>query len=83
EAAACGLPIICEDVGAVQSYLDENAVFYVKPNDSEAVINKFSELVNDRIGLLPYAEEALKQVQKWEWAKIAEKTEALYQSLQQ
>lgn len=81
EAAACGLPIISEKVGAVAEYLDENAVFFVEPNDAKQISEKLMGSILDRTHLQKKAEIAFNQVQKFDWNVIADKTKEIYLSL--
>lgn len=81
EAAACGLPIISEKVGAVEEYLDESAVFFVDANDAKAISNQLIDSVLNRSHLQKKAEIAFNLVQKYDWNVIAEKTKAIYSSL--
>jgi glycosyltransferase involved in cell wall biosynthesis len=81
EAASCGLPIICEDVGAVRDYFSRDAITYVNSNDVSAVIHLLQLLHQDRILLQSKAQRALQEVQNYSWIEIAKKTTSIYESL--
>ncbi|TNE71671.1 glycosyltransferase [bacterium] len=81
EAAACGLPILCEKVGAVTDYFDDSEVHYFEPNNAEQVLSQLKMISKDRTLLEPKAEKALKRVAEYEWHHIGKKTEDIYKSL--
>ncbi len=81
EAASCGLPIICEDIGAVRDYFSSEAVTYIQPNDIQSLIHQLKLLYTERSRLQKQAERALLEIQPFSWHIIAKQTQALYQSL--
>lgn len=81
EAAACGLPIICEKVGAVTDYFDDNEITFTKPNAVEDIVTQFQHLIENRDLLQSKAENAYQKVKQYDWNIIAEETQRFVQSL--
>lgn len=81
EAAACGLPIIAERVGAVDAYLGDDAVNYVEKNDAQSIVNHLNSALENRSVFLQKAEIALKKVQSFSWEIVAKETQKVYSSL--
>ncbi|NCQ10734.1 MAG: glycosyltransferase family 4 protein [Bacteroidetes bacterium] len=81
EAAACGLPIICEDIGAVRDYFSDEEIAYFEPNAASQVIDLLKQANKNRTDLFIKRDKALLRVQEYAWQQIAKKTFQFYESV--
>ena len=78
EAAACGLPIICEDIGAVKEYFNEEEIKYFEQNDVKQAVGILKSNSQNRSYLNSNREKALQKVKQYSWEQIAKETLLFY-----
>jgi len=81
EAAACGLPIICEDIGAVKEYFSEEEVLYFEQNAVQQAIDILKASNQNRTLLNLKRDNALIKVKHYSWEQIAKETLLFYDKI--
>ena len=70
EGMSCGLPVVCFDLPALESYLPRGAV-KVPPYNLDLFAKKVVELAEDDVFRLRLADEAVQYATSWDWSKRA------------
>jgi glycosyltransferase involved in cell wall biosynthesis len=79
EAMAQGTPVIASDRAALPEVLG-SAALYCNPEDVEDIAEKLRMIMDDT-GLRTHAiEEGYRQVKKFSWKQLAERTRSVYES---
>jgi len=78
EAAACGLPIICENIGAVKEYFNEDEITCFEPNAVQQANDMLKSILQNRTLLESKREKALLKVKQYSWEQIAKETLLFY-----
>ena len=80
EAAACGLPIITSDVGAVRDYLDDKSAVILRSEKTEVIVSTIIDLLNDRNKRSDLSTNARKKMLSFDWEHIAERMKRAYEA---
>lgn len=80
EAMACGTPVIASRVSAMPEIL-EDAAIYFDPLDSTNIAEAMEEVTEDKNARIEVIKKGYAQVKKYDWAKTAEETLAVYKSV--
>ena len=78
EAMSSGLPIVCEDVGAVREYLGDECSLYFRKNDPEDAVRKIVELFKDKKMRDNIGSYLSDKSRRFSWENIAKEVEKLY-----
>jgi glycosyltransferase involved in cell wall biosynthesis len=81
EAAACGLPIICEDIGAVKEYFSEDEITFFEQQSVQQAIDILKYSNQNRTSLNSKREKALEKVKQFSWEQIAKETLHVYEKV--
>lgn len=73
EAMSVGLPVVCSDIPVLREIYDE-AALYFDPKDPEDMAKKIRSLLSDWKTRKDLISKGLRQVKKYSWQKMAEKT---------
>ena len=79
EAAACGLPIVTSDVGAVRDYLDDKSAIILRSTKTETVVSTIIDLLNDRNKRDELSANARKKILSFDWKHIAKTMKGAYE----
>ena len=84
EAMACKTPIITTNVGGNQELLNHGkSGIVLEPNSSQKLLEETIDLINNKEKADAFSEEALKQVQKYDWSQVGKLYLNIYESLLQ
>lgn len=78
EAMACGLPVICTDIGGVRDYVDESCAFLSRPFDAQSIFEQILQCLENREMLESKREKCRQRAMEFAWPKIARMTEGAY-----
>ena len=79
EAMACGTPVLTTRGGSLEEISGGGA--YLFEYDTDDLIKKASELIEDSVKRKALIEKGLKWVEKYQWKNTALKTEAIYKHI--
>jgi len=80
EGAACGVPIITSDVGAVRDYLDDKSAIILPSGKTEVIVSTIIDLLNDRNKRSELSANARKKILSFDWENIAERMKRAYEA---
>ncbi len=80
EAMAYGLPIVTTNVGGIPEVVGDSAVL-VPPNDPSALADALIRVSTDKQLAEELREKSLERVKRFDWDKIVEKYEKMYEQL--
>lgn len=82
EGAACGLPVVTNDVGGVRDYTNSDFSLLFEQGDADGMADAVLNLVQDETKCYQMGKSARKYVNKnFSWHIIAEKTVQLYKEI--
>ncbi|SRX75625.1 glycosyltransferase family 4 protein [Aequorivita antarctica] len=81
EAMACGLPIITNDVGGNETYLEETSSILFEIGNIESFINEIVSLLRDQPRLNELGKLSSKRSVDMDWKMISQKINQFYQKL--
>ena len=79
EAAACGLPIITTDVGAIRDYLDDKSAVLVPSGKIDLMVSTILDILNDENKKKELSIETRKKALLFDWKIIADKIKKIYE----
>lgn len=77
EAMACGCPVVSSDKGSLPETGGDAAVYF-DPSDPDDMIEKISEILNDKKLRRKLIKKGLKRYKQFSWKKLAEQTLEVY-----
>lgn len=78
EAMACGVPVVCSDIGGVRDFaFHERTALLVPPRDPEETARAILRMKRDDALRLGLRERALEQVGRFDWDQSAERMETV------
>jgi glycosyltransferase involved in cell wall biosynthesis len=80
EGAACGIPIVTSDVGAVRDYLDDKSAIILRSGKTEVIVSTIIDLLNDRNKRGELSANARKKILSFDWEHIAERMKRAYEA---
>jgi len=80
EAMACGMPIICTDVGGAEELVKGNG-FVVEKNSSSALRNAIQQYQQNPDLIQQHSHASLKLTREFSWERVAEQYYELYQQI--
>jgi glycosyltransferase involved in cell wall biosynthesis len=80
EGAACGVPIITSDVGAVRDYLDDKSAIILRLKKTEVIVSTLIDLLNDERKRKELSVSARKQILSFDWEHIAKRMQRTYEA---
>ncbi|MBI2019903.1 glycosyltransferase family 4 protein, partial [Candidatus Daviesbacteria bacterium] len=80
EAMACSTPVVSSNVGAL-SEVGGNACLYFDPHNSEDMIDKISQVLNNEKLRKDLIEKGKMRVKQFSWEKLAKETLRIYESV--
>ncbi len=80
EGAACGLPIITSDVGAVRDYLDDKSAIILRQGKTDVIVSTIVDLLNDKNKRSELSDNARKKIVWFDWERIAEQMRKTYEA---
>jgi glycosyltransferase involved in cell wall biosynthesis len=82
EAMACGVPVVAARAGSLPEILGE-APLYLDPYDATSIRAALLKICSDNLFVRSLAERGVEHVKKFSWAKAAEQTCRIYETLRQ
>jgi glycosyltransferase involved in cell wall biosynthesis len=80
EAMACGVPVIASEIPAIREVGGDAAAF-VDPENTHAIAEKISSLLNDRVQQDILIQKGLERIKNFSWRNSAKKLIELYESV--
>jgi len=78
EAMACGVPVLCSDIGGVQDFAyHDRTAWLVPPRDSEALARALVSMIRDEELRRRLSLAALARMREFDWDASAERLEAI------
>ena len=78
EAMACGIPVVCTDMGGVKDFaFHEKTALLVPPKNTEAMASAIMRLISDDKLRNRLKENAIRQMDQFSWDKSAERLEKI------
>jgi glycosyltransferase involved in cell wall biosynthesis len=81
EAMACGLPVVTERVGGIPEYVNSQCASLVEPNDAEEAARSLTAIADAPLLAAEMGKAAHEHALTLNWARTAEATSHLYDTL--
>jgi glycosyltransferase involved in cell wall biosynthesis len=82
ESMAAGVPVVASEIGGIPDIIQEGITgMLVNPNDSEDLQKKLIFLLQNEMYLENLKDNAMREIEKYSWDIIAEKTSCVYRNL--
>ncbi len=79
EGAACGIPIVISNVGAVKDYLDDKSAIIFRSGKPEAIASTIIDLLSDRNKRNELSANVRRKIVSFDWKNIAERMKRAYE----
>lgn len=80
EAAACGLPIMTTDVGAVRDYLDDESAILYRSSRIDELVTILMDVLRDEKKMKELGIRARSKILTFDWAKVAATVNKTYET---